>query len=313
MKILIVDEMHPSLIDMLTTNGWEFDYAPSLKRTEILEQVGPYEGLMIRSKTVVDVEFLDKAPSLKFIARAGAGLDLIDLEEVERRGIAVFHAGEGNRDAVAEHVLGMLLALFNNIIRADRQVRNYVWKREENRGVELMGKTVGLIGYGNNGGATAKRLSGFGCRVLAYDKYKENYGDAYAQECSPEEIQDQADIISLHIPLTTSSYHLIDKAFIDRMAKPFYLVNASRGEVADLTAVVNGLKSGKIKGACLDVLENEKLHTLTPAQKEVFEYLIQSDQVVFTPHVGGWTHESYVRINEVLVRQLNEWRSRLNL
>lgn len=312
MKILIVDEMHPSLIEMLKSDGWEFDYAPTLKRAEILEAVGPYEGLMIRSKTKVDLEFLDKAPRLKFIARAGAGLDLIDIPAVESRGIALFHAGEGNRDAVAEHVLGMLLGLFNNIVRADRQVRNSVWKREENRGVELMGKTVGLIGYGNNGSATGKRLSGFGCTVLAYDKYRENYGDQYASEASIQEIQEKADIVSLHIPLTKSSFHLMDSDFIAGMAKPFYLVNAARGEVADLSAVAEGLKSGKIKGACLDVLENEKLATLTPAQKEVFEYLTDSDRVVLTPHVGGWTHESYVRINEVLCRQIREWAQRAN-
>lgn len=309
MKILIVDEMHPSLIEMLDRDGWDYEYAPSLKRNEILEAVGAYEGLMIRSKTVVDVAFLERAPRLRFIARAGAGLDLIDIPAVEKRNIALFHAGTGNRDAVAEHVLGMLLGLFNNIIRADRQVRQGIWDREGNRGVELMGKTVGLIGYGNNGSATGKRLSGFGCRVLAFDKYKENYGDANAAAASLEQIREEADIVSLHIPLTEESFHLIDQDFIDKMARPFFLVNAARGEVADLTAVVAGLKSGKIRGACLDVLENEKLGKLTPAQQEVFDYLVQSDKVVLTPHVGGWTHESYVRINEVLVRQIGEWRA----
>ncbi len=308
MKILIVDEMHPSLIEMLDADGWNYEYAPGLKRNEILEAVGAYEGLMIRSKTMVDTEFLERAPKLKFIARAGAGLDLIDIPAVEVKGIALFHAGEGNRDAVAEHVLGMLLGLFNNIVTADRQVRHEIWDREGNRGVELMGKTVGLIGYGNNGSATGKRLSGFGCRVLAYDKFKKNYSDANASEASLEQIQDEADIVSLHIPLTEESFHLVDGSFIDRMKKPFYLVNAARGEVADLSAVVAGLKSGKIKGACLDVLENEKLDRLTPTQREVFDYLAGSGNVVLTPHVGGWTHESYVRINEVLCRQIRDWR-----
>ncbi len=309
MKILIVDEMHPSLVEMLDADGWKYEYAPGLKRNEILEAVGSYEGLMIRSKTVVDKEFLERAPKLKFIARAGAGLDLIDIPAVEARGIALFHAGEGNRDAVGEHVLGMLLGLFNNIIRADRQVRQGIWDREGNRGVELMGKTVGLIGYGNNGSATGKRLSGFGCRVLAYDKYKKNYGDANASEASLEQILDEADIVSLHIPLTEESFHLVDESFTSRMKKPFYLVNAARGEVADLSAVVAGLESGKVKGACLDVLENEKLGKLTPAQQEVYDYLVKSDRVVLTPHVGGWTHESYVRINEVLCRQIRDWRN----
>jgi D-3-phosphoglycerate dehydrogenase len=308
MKILIIDEMHPSLIDMLNADGWEYEYAPLLKRAEILEVVKDYEGLIVRSKTVVDSEFLEKAPKLKFIARAGAGLDLIDIPLVEARGIALFHAGTGNRDAVGEHVLGMLLGLFINLLKADREVRQGVWDREGNRGIELMGKTVGLIGYGNNGSATGKRLSGFGCKVLAYDKYKQGYGDANAFESTIEEIQQEADIVSLHIPLTQESYHLIDQTFIEGMAKPFFLVNAARGEVADLKAVVEGLKSGKIRGACLDVLENEKLAKLTPDQQEVFAYLTQSDRVVLTPHVGGWTHESYVRINEVLCRQIREWR-----
>lgn len=309
MKILIIDEMHPSLIGMLDADGWDYEYAPKLKREEVLEQVGAYEGLMVRSKTVVDAEFLLKAPKLRFIARAGAGLDLIDIPLVEERGIALFHAGQGNRDAVGEHVLGMLLGLFINLLKADREVRQGVWDREGNRGIELMGKTVGLIGYGNNGSATGQRLSGFGCNVLAYDKYKTAYGDKNARASSLEEIQREADIVSLHIPLTRDSYHLIDKDFIDGMAKPFFLVNAARGEVADLRAVVEGLKSGKIRGACLDVLENEKLAKLTPEQKEVFDYLTHSDRVVFTPHVGGWTHESYVRINEVLCRQIKEWRA----
>lgn len=313
MKILIIDEMHPSLIEMLNADGWDYEYAPKLKRDEILKVVGDYEGLMVRSKTVVNQEFLEKATRLKFIARAGAGLDLIDIPLVETRGIALFHAGEGNRDAVGEHVLGMLLGLFINLVKADREVRQGIWDREGNRGVELMGKTVGLIGYGNNGSAVGKRLSGFGCRVLAYDKYKENYGDANAFESSLEEIQREADIVSLHIPLTEESFHLIDHDFIEGMARPFFFVNAARGEVADLKAVVEGLKSGKIRGACLDVLENEKLAKLTPEQKEVFDYLTQSQRVVLTPHVGGWTHESYVRINEVLCRQIREWRQSLTI
>lgn len=307
MKILIADSMHPSLFNMLDEQGWDYSYHPEFSREEICLALPEYDGLIIRSKTYVDSELLSGAVKLKFIARAGAGLDLIDLDEAKGRNIVVFHAGTGNRDAVAEHALGMLLSLFNNIIKADREVRQRIWDREGNRGIELMGKTVGIIGYGNNGSATAKRLSGFCCRVLAFDKYREQYGDAFAEEASLEQIIGEADILSLHIPLTKESRNWVDEGFIGKFSKPFFLLNLSRGEIVELSAVVSGLKSGKIRGACLDVLENEKLSKLTPAQQEAFDYLRASDNVVLTPHIGGWTHESYVRINEVLLKQMKDW------
>lgn len=307
MKILIADSMHPSLFTMLESEGWEFAYHPEYKRDDIITALPEFEGLFIRSKTFVDRELMGNSKKLRFIARAGAGLDLIDLDVAKELGVEVFHAGEGNRDAVAEHMLGMLLGLLANIVKADKEVRNGIWDREGNRGVELMKKTVGLIGYGNNGGATAKRLSGFGCKVLAYDKYRENYGDQFAEEASLEKLMLEADVISLHVPLTEETKYLVDKKFIEDFSKPFYLMNLSRGKVADLTAVAEGLESGKIIGACLDVLENEKLKTLTEDQKAVFDYLSNSNRVVLTPHIGGWTHESYVRINEVLLRQIKDW------
>jgi D-3-phosphoglycerate dehydrogenase / 2-oxoglutarate reductase len=302
--ILIADEMHPSLFAMLSDAGFTYDYQPTISRADLLSTIGPFEGLIIRSKTTVDAAVLAAAPNLRYIGRAGAGLDLIDTEAAEARGIRIFHAGAGNRDAVAEHVMGMLLALFNNLLRADREVRAGIWDREGNRGLELLGKTVGLFGYGNNGQATARRLSGFGCRVLAFDKYRTNYGDTYAEAATSEQIMAEADILSLHVPLTPDTRQWIDAAFVEQMAKPFFLVNASRGEVVSLAAVVAGLQSGKVRGACLDVLENEKLKTLTLPQQEAFEYLRQSDRVILTPHIAGWTHESYVRINDVLVAQL---------
>jgi D-3-phosphoglycerate dehydrogenase len=307
MKILIADSMHSSLFNMLEEKGWEYAYHPEYRREDIKAALPAYDGLIIRSKTFVDKEMLTDAKNLKFIARAGAGLDLIDLDVAKALNIEVFHAGTGNRDAVAEHALGMLLGLFNNILKADREVRNGTWDREGNRGVELMNKTVGLVGYGNNGTATAKRLSGFGCRVLAYDKYRDHYGNEFAQESSVEQIMAEADILSLHIPLTEISRYWIDEKFIEQFSKPFYLVNLSRGEIVKLEAVVAGLQSGKILGACLDVLENEKIAKLTPSQQASFDYLRTSDKVVLTPHIGGWTHESYVRINQVLVEQISNW------
>lgn len=307
MKILIADSMHPSLFTMFEEQGWAYAYHPEYRREDIIRELPAYDGLIIRSKTSVNREVLEVAPGLNFIGRAGAGLDLIDLEAAADLNIDVFHAGEGNRDAVAEHALGMLLALFNNILRADRQVRTSVWDREGNRGVELMSKTVGLIGYGNNGSATARRLSGFGCKVLAYDKYRNNYGDQFAQESPIEQIMKEADILSLHIPLTDETKFLINDDFITGFTKPFYLLNLSRGETARLSSIASGLQSGKIKGACLDVLENEKLAKLNSEQQAAFDYIKLQDNVVLTPHIAGWTHESYNRINEVLVRQIKSW------
>lgn len=305
-SILIADEMHPSLFAMLTDAGFLYDYQPKISRAELITSLAPFTGLIIRSKTTVDEELLSQAPNLRFIGRAGAGLDLIDLAVAERRGIAVFHAGEGNRDAVAEHTVGMLLALLTNILKADREVRQGIWDREGNRGYELGSLTVGLVGYGNNGRATAQRLSGFGCRVLAYDKFLTNYGDTFAQEASLAQIMAEADILSLHVPLTDETRMMINDSFIDQFAKPFYLNNIARGEIVSLSSVVRGLESGKIRGASLDVLENEKLAKLTPDQQAAFDYLRQSDRVVLTPHIAGWTHESYVRINEVLIRQIRQ-------
>lgn len=304
--ILIADEMHPSLFNLLSEAGFTYTYQPRITRAELIQQLEPYAGLIIRSKTTVDAELLSHAPNLRFIGRAGAGLDLIDLDTTGRLGIRVFHAGEGNRHAVGEQAVGMLLALLTNLLRADREVRQGIWDREGNRGYELGSLTVGLIGYGNNGSATARRLGGFGCRVLAYDKYLTSYGNQYAREATMEQIQREADVLSLHVPLTDDTRLLVNDEFIDQFAKPFYLMNVARGEIVALSAVVRGLKSGKLRGACLDVLENEKLTKLTPAQQQAFDYLRQSDRVVLTPHIAGWTHESYVRINEVLVRQLSQ-------
>ncbi|MPR32615.1 2-hydroxyacid dehydrogenase [Salmonirosea aquatica] len=307
MKILIADQMHPSLFALLDAQGWQYDYRPDFRRNDIISCLAEYDGLIIRSKTRIDEELLTQATRLQFIARAGAGLDLIDDAATQRLGIKLFHAGTGNRDAVAEHTVGMLLMLFNNLSRADREVRQAIWDREGNRGVELMGKTVGLIGYGNNGTATAQRLSGFGCRVLAYDKYREDYSDQYAQEATLADIQREADVLSLHIPLTELTSNLINETFISNFQKPFYLINVSRGEIVNSKAVVQAMKNNKILGVCLDVLENEKLSQLTNPQQEAFDYFRSSPRAVLTPHIAGWTHESYVRINEVLVQQITEW------
>lgn len=306
-KVLIADEMHLSLMPMLESIGLQPDYQPLIKRDAIIEILKNYEGLIIRSKTTVDKELLAHATNLKFIGRAGAGLDLIDTEETQRLGIEIFAANEGNRVAVAEHVIGMLLTLMNKIHLADRQVRQGVWLREENRGDELMGKTVGILGYGNNGKATAERLKAFGCRILAFDKFKSDFSDEFVEESTMQQIFEEADILSLHIPLTNETLKMVNTAFINQFHKKIYFINAARGEIVVLDDLVEALENGKVKGACLDVLENEKLSKLTPQQKTTFDKLASSNRVILTPHVAGWTHESYIRINEVLIEKIKRF------
>lgn len=307
MRILIVDEMHDSLLPLLAETGAIADYYYTFGRKEAEEVIGQYEGLIIRSKFFIDDQFLDKASRLRFIARAGAGLDLIDLQACERRGIRVFAANEANRVAVAEHLLGMLLCLFNHIHTSAEEIRENRWRREENRGEELQGKTVGIIGYGHNGSAAAARFSAFGCRVLVYDKYKKGFGTERIEEVGPDDIFREADVLSLHIPLTEETRGWVDTDFFNRFQKPFYFCNAARGEIMRQTDLVAAIRSGKVAGACLDVLENEKLATLTAEQRESFDFLKTHPRVILTPHVAGWTRESYRKINEVLCRQITEW------
>jgi D-3-phosphoglycerate dehydrogenase len=304
MKILVIDLMHESLLPLLAAKGLSADYRPGIKREEVYDAVGDYEGLVVRSKITIDEALLQRATRLRFIARAGAGMDQIDVEACRKRNITLFNAPEGNRVAVAEHALGMLLCLFNKLHLADRQVRGGTWDREGNRGVELMGKTVGIIGYGNTGREFARRVGAFGCPVLAYDKYQQDYGDAFAEASSLEAIFEQADVLSLHVPLTTETLGWVDEAFLGRFHKSIYLVNTARGEIVPLAGLVAALKSGKVHGACLDVLENEKLAMLNPDQRVAFEALAASDRVLLTPHVAGWTHESYHKINLVLVEKM---------
>ncbi|MFN3589524.1 MAG: NAD(P)-dependent oxidoreductase [Spirosomataceae bacterium] len=300
MKVLIVDEMHESIVQMPVDLGLEVDYFPNLGPNEVDEIVAQYDGLIIRSKFSIDDAFLEKAANLKFIGRAGAGLDLIDLEACKRRGVEVFAANEANRVAVAEHLIGMILSLFNNIHVSFEQVKVGKWLREQNRGEELFGKTVGLIGYGNNGQATAERLVAFGCKVLAYDKYRYGFGNHLVKECTMTEIFREAEIVSLHIPLAIDTFQMCNQDFFDSFAKPIFFCNVARGELVVQTDLLHALQVGKVKGACLDVLENEKLNSLTPQQKEVFDQLIALPQVLVTPHVAGWTFESYKKINDVL-------------
>lgn len=306
MKILIIDEMHLSIIDLLQTEGHEVVYSPKITREEILDQIDQFEGLIIRSKTPMDKPLLEKGIRLKFIGRAGAGLDQIDLDYLDERKIKLFHAAEGNRDAVAEHALGGLLALMNQLIQADQQVRKGIWDRERNRGHELMGKTVGIFGFGNMGKSFAKRLRGFDVEILAYDKYKFDFGNDRVQEVIWEKVKAEADVLSIHVPLTLETKNFFTLEELRGFSKPFWLINTARGEVISFETLNSALDEGILKGAVLDVLENEKFQKFSPKQKEEFERLAQRQNVLFSPHVAGWTFESYDKINRVLVKKIKK-------
>lgn len=306
MNCLIIDDMHDSITGMLAEIGIHADYRPDILKEELLSIIGNYEGIIVRSKIFIGKDVIEKAAKLRFIGRAGAGLDNLDVEELTKRNILLLNAPEGNRDAVAEQALGMLLSLINNVLRADQEVRNGKWDREGNRGYELMGKTVGLIGYGYMGKATAKRLKSFGCKVLAYDKYKTNYGDDFATESNMEVLQKETDILSLHIPLKDDTKFLITEAYLNSFAKSIWLINTARGEILKISELVKAIESGKVRGAALDVLENEKINKLSPEQQVAFDYLKKSDKVILTPHIAGWTFESYRKINETLVAKIKE-------
>ncbi|WP_162056211.1 NAD(P)-dependent oxidoreductase [Pontibacter pamirensis] len=305
-RILIIDEMHPSIFPLLESIGAETDYRPEIKPADVREALADFDGLIVRSKMRITANTLELANQLKFVARAGAGVDNIDAQALQERDIALLGANEGNRQAVGEFTLGILLSLLRNITRSDKQVREKVWLREENRGEELSGKTVGIIGYGNMGQSFAKLLSSFGCSILAYDRFAPEKVCAPAICASLEEIQAEADVVSLHIPYIPENLSLADDAFFRGFHKPVWFLNTSRGDVVDQEALVQHLKSGKVKGAALDVLENEKLQTLTTAQQESFSNLTSARNVILTPHIAGWTHESYIKINEVLVEKIRK-------
>ena len=304
MKVLIVDLMHESILGLLGKYGFEVTYAPKITREEIIDQIASYEGIIIRSKTPLDRELLERATRLQFIGRAGAGLDQLDLDYLEERGVALFHAAKGNRDAVAEHAIGGILALFNHLNQADTQVRKGIWDREGNRGVELKEKTVGIFGFGNMGKAFSKRLKGFGVNVLAYDKYKKDFGKKGVQEVSWETLKKEVDVLSIHVPLTAETRDFFTLEELKSFAKPFWLINTARGEVVRMETLNQALDLGILKGLVLDVLENEKFESFSSDQKLQFELLANRKNVLFTPHVAGWTVESYQKINEVLVKQI---------
>lgn len=341
MKVLIIDTVDPILTGGLKAQGFTVEEDYQSPKAEVATKLKDYTGIVIRSRFPIDADFLSHGDQLKFVARVGAGMENIDIPYAESKGIHMIKAPEGNRDAVGEHALGMLLMLFNNLKRADAEVREGVWKREANRGLEIHGKTVGIIGYGYMGSAFAEKLRGLGCTVLAYDKYKSGFGNDYIQEVSLEKLQKEADIVSLHTPQTPETKGMVNAEFIAGFAKPFYFINTARGKSVNTADLVEALKSGKILGACLDVLEYEKasfenMFSLSPAgggapevsgagvdkttplrqvqhkhasggQSELppaFQYLIQAENVILTPHVAGWSQESNQKMARVILEKV---------
>ncbi|MAW21214.1 MAG: hydroxyacid dehydrogenase [Flavobacteriales bacterium] len=303
MKILFVDTVHPLLKEELENNGNTCDTAYKKTKSEVEKIISVYDGIIIRSRFKIDKLFIEKSSKLKFIARAGSGLENIDINYAKIKNISCFNASEGNRQSVAEHAIGMILSLFNKLNTADQEVRNGKWNREANRGIELSGKTIGIIGYGNNGSAFANSLSGFGVEILAYDKYLSNH----KHKSSIEKIFENADIVSLHVPLTEETTYLVDSNFINSFKKNFYLINTSRGKCANTKSIIDAIKTGKIKGACLDVLEYEKTSFEALSKgglNDEMKYLINSKRTILSPHIAGWTHESNMKIAKVLLDKI---------
>jgi D-3-phosphoglycerate dehydrogenase len=307
MRILLADSNHPVLHETLLAAGYSCDLYWEKPVEELTALLPQYDALVIRSRFKIDRALIDRCPNLKCIGRVGAGMENIDVEYAVSRNIKCLCVPEGNRDAVGEHALGMLLMLLNNLKKADAEVRTGTWLRAENRGYEIRDKTIGIIGYGNMGSAFAEKLSGLRCTILAYDKYRSGFSNALVTEATMEQLYAEADMVSIHLPLTIETAGLVNEVFIRQFKKPFYLINTSRGKNVDTGALVNALKSGKIKGACLDVLEYEsssfenlEVSRLPPPM----QFLIQSDKVILTPHIAGWTHESNYKMSRMTAEKM---------
>jgi len=307
-KVLIIDETHNILVEKLNNNGFVCENFTGNSYEELSEIIHNYTGIIIRSRFNIDKNLLDKTTKLKFIGRVGAGLESINVEYANKKHIHCINSPEGNMDAVGEHAIALLLNLYNRINIANQEIISGNWQREANRGIELSGKTVGIIGYGNMGSAFAKKLAGFNCNVISYDKYKSNYSDDYTKEVNLKQIFSQADILSFHVPFTEETHYYFDDIFINSFTKNILLLNTARGKVVKTSSLVKALESGKIIGAGLDVLEYEKssfesLFTNKELPKDLI-YLIKANNVIITPHIAGWTHESKIKLAEILADKI---------
>ncbi len=307
-KVLITDDLHPLMIEGLTKLGYAIHYQPDITLEAVHECIEQYEGLIINSKIKVDKGLLDRAARLRFVARLGSGMEIVDKPYAAQKGVAVLSSPEGNCNAVAEHALGMLLAFANNLLPADREVRQKIWLREKNRGFELAGKTIGIIGFGHTGSAFARKLQGMEMRILAFDKYKKNYTQdvAYVEETTLATLQEEADILSFHLPLNPETNHFFDTNFLKKCSKKILLLNTSRGNVVKTTDLIEALDNKTILGACLDVFENEKPMTFTQEEEAMYEQLYTFPNVILSPHVAGWTHESKYKLSKVLLDKIME-------
>lgn len=303
-KVLITDDVHQILVDALKTIGYAVDYMPGLKNEDTISIIAEYAGLIVNTKTKVNKSLIDAAGKLEFIGRVGSGMDHIDVQYAKRKGIRVYSSPEGNANAVGEHALGMLLALLNKIAKADAQIRNGVWQREENRGVELAGKTVGIVGYGNTGSAFARKLTALECRILVYDKYKTGFGNEQIYEVSLATLKEQSQIVSLHIPLNNETQYWLNSNTISEFRNAFYFINTSRGQVVNTDNLLEGLQEGKILGAALDVFENENFYQLDLKSNVQFSNLSTLHNVVLTPHIAGWTIESKLKLAKILTDKI---------
>jgi D-3-phosphoglycerate dehydrogenase / 2-oxoglutarate reductase len=306
-KVLITDDVHTVLIEGLNALDFQVDYMPSMSYGEVKNIASTYTGMIVNSKIIMDAQFLDRCTQLKFVGRLGSGMEIFDIPYATQNGITIFNSPEGNRNAVAEHTLAMLLALNNNLIKADREVRNFEWRREENRGIELDSKNIGIIGFGNTGSAFAKKLLGFDVKIYTYDKYLgKGYGIDFQKviESDLELIFEKCDIISFHVPLSSETKNYFDTEFLEKCKKKVIIINTSRGNVINTKDLILGLESKKIQGACLDVFENEKTETLKASEIKLYKELYNYDNVVLSPHIAGWTQESKFKMATVLLDKI---------